>query len=112
MFVVVIYLAFLALMIASQWKVFSKADQPGWACIVPFYNLYVMLQIAGKPGWWLLLFFVPVVNFIVAILALIAMAKAFGKGGGFVVGMIFLPFIFWPILAFDDSTYTPPASAA
>jgi hypothetical protein len=107
-----IYLAIVVLMIASQWKVFTKAGQPGWASIVPFYNIYVLLQVGGKPGWWLVLFLVPVVNLVVGILTLLAVAKTFGKGGGFVVGLILLPIVFWPILAFDGSTYTRPAPAA
>ena len=101
-----------ALLIASLWKVFSKAGQPGWASLIPFYNMYTLLKVGGKPGWWLVLFFVPIVGLVVAIIALLAVVKAFGKGGGFVVGLILLPIIFWPILAFDGSTYTAPAVAA
>lgn len=110
--IVLIYLAVIVLMIASMWKVYVKAGQPGWAAIVPIYNMYIMLKIAGKPGWWLVLMFVPIVNLVVSIIALLALAKAFGKGGGFVVGLILLPFVFWPILAFDGSTYTAPPPAA
>ena len=100
-----IYLAIMGLMIASMWKIFVKAGQPGWASIVPIYNTVVMLQIAGKPVWWLVLFFIPLVNFVIIIMVMLAFAKVFGKGGGFVAGMIFLPFIFWPMLAFGDATY-------
>ncbi|MFO0261358.1 MAG: DUF5684 domain-containing protein, partial [Planctomycetota bacterium] len=50
-----ILLALFALIIASLWIIFTKAGQPGWASLIPFYNLYVMLQIVGKPAWWLLL---------------------------------------------------------
>ena len=106
------YLAIIVLTIVSMWKVFSKARQPGWASIIPFYNTYILLLIGGKPGWWLILFFVPLVNLVVAIIAVLAVAKSFGKGVGFTVGLILLPFIFWPIMAFDDSTYTPPAVSA
>jgi uncharacterized membrane protein YhaH (DUF805 family) len=99
-------LIIIILMIVSMWKVFTKAGKPGWACLIPFYNIIVMLQIAGKPGWWLLLFLIPVVNFIIAIITLLAFAANFGKGGGFVAGLIFLPFIFWPLLAFGDARYS------
>jgi len=100
------------MMIAALWKVFSKAGQPGWACLIPFYNAYIMLLIAGKPGWWLVLYFVPVANIVIGVLTLLGLAKAFGKGGGFVVGLIFLPIIFYPILGFGSATYTKPAPAA
>jgi hypothetical protein len=100
-----IYFAFLILMIASLWKVFSKAGQPGWACLIPIYNVYVLIKVAGKPGWWLLLMLIPFVNAIVSILVVAGVAKNFGKGVGFTLGLIFLPFIFYPILAFGDASY-------
>lgn len=108
----IIWLAVIVLMVVSAWKIFEKAGKPGWAAIVPIYNAYVFLQIAGKPGWWLVLMLIPVVSFIVGIIALVAFCKAFGKGGGYVAGMIFLPFIFYPMLAFGDATYTAPAPQA
>lgn len=106
-----VQLAVLALIIVSMWKIFTKAGKPGWAAIVPIYNVVVMLQIAGKPGWWVLLMFIPIVNLVIAIIAMIALAKNFGKGGGYVVGMIFLPFVFYPMLAFGDAQYQPVAPA-
>ena len=99
------YLAFLVLILASFWRVFAKAGRPGWASLIPIYNGYVLLKIAGKPGWWLLLMFIPLVNIIVSILAVVGLANSFGKGGGFAAGLIFLPFIFYPILAFSDAQY-------
>ncbi len=98
-------LLILVLMIYSGWKVFEKAGQPGWAIIIPFYNIYILLKIANKPGWWLILFLIPLVNFVVAILVSINVAKAFGKGAGFGIGLAFLGFIFYPILAFTDAEY-------
>lgn len=107
----IIYFAVLILMIAGMWKVFSKAGQPGWAAIIPIYNLYVMCKVAGRPGWWVILMLIPLVNFIIIIILLIDIAKRFGKGGGFAVGLIFLPFIFWPILGFGSAQYQGAASA-
>ncbi len=100
------------IMIVAMWKIFTKAGKPGWASIIPFYNLYVLLEIAGKPGWWLILFFIPVVNLIIGIIAMVGLAANFGKGAGFVLGLIFLPFIFYPILAFGNIEYqgTQPAA--
>ena len=94
------------LMIASMWRVFTKAGQPGWAVLIPIYNLYVLLQVAGKPGWWLLLLLIPFVNFIIGIIVAVGVAQNFGKGTGFALGLIFLPVIFYPILAFGSAQYT------
>lgn len=102
---VLIYFALIIFVIASLWRVFTKAGQPGWAVIIPIYNAYILLKIAGKPGWWLLLMLIPVVNFIVAILVYVGVAERFGKGAGFAIGLIFLSFIFIPILAFGDAEY-------
>ena len=107
-----IWLAIVVLMIVSMWKVFTKAGQPGWAAIVPIYNIVVILKMVGKPLWWLILFLIPIVNFVVAILIAVALAKAFGKGTGFAIGLILLGIVFFPILAFSDATYTAPAPAA
>jgi ABC-type sulfate transport system permease subunit len=109
--VLILQLVLGLLMLVSVWKVFSKAGQPGWAVLIPFYNLYVFLKIAGKPGWWMaIILLVPIANLIFGIMALAAFAKNFGKGGGFVVGLIFLPFIFYPILGFGSAQYRPVAS--
>lgn len=108
--ILVIWLAILVLIIAGFWKVFEKAGQPGWAAIVPIYNVYVLCKIAGRPGWWLILFFVPIVSFVIAIIVSVDVAKAFGKGVGFALGLIFLGFIFYPVLGFGSAQYQgPPA---
>lgn len=101
----IIMLGIALLVIAGIWKVFTKAGQPGWAAIVPIYNLVVMLQIAGKPTWWVILMLIPLVNLIVAIIVSMAIAEKFGKGAGFGLGLAFLGVIFYPILGFGDATY-------
>lgn len=98
-------LAIMAFFIACQWIILTKAGQPGWACLVPIYNIIVYLRVAGKPWYWLFLFMIPLAGIYFAIVYLIDFVKAFGKGGGFVVGLIFLPFIFLPLLAFGDAKY-------
>ncbi len=92
-------------MLICQWKIFDKAGKPGWAAIIPIYNVIVLLQIAGKPEWWVLLFMVPVANVIVAIITVVALAENFGQETGFAIGMLLLPIVFYPILAFGDSRY-------
>lgn len=100
-------LAFSIFLIAVKWIIFTKAGEPGWASLVPIYDVCVFLKIAGKPMWWVLILWIPILGQILAILALIGLANKFGKGGGFVVGLIFLPIIFYPILAFGDAEYQP-----
>ncbi len=99
-------IAFLLFLITSSWIVFAKADQPGWACLLPIYNIIVLLQIAGKPWWWFFLYMIPVVGFIIWILHMIALAESFGKGAGYGIGLFFLPFLFVPLLAFGDAEYS------
>jgi hypothetical protein len=102
-----IALAIAVFMLAAMWRVYTKAGQPGWAVIIPIYNTIVLLRIAGKQWWWFLLMLVPLVNIVVVILAYAGVATNFGKGGGFTLGLLFLPFIFFPILAFGSATYQP-----
>jgi hypothetical protein len=105
----IVMLAVFAVMIASMWKVFVKAGQPGWAALVPVYNLIVLLKITGKPLWWLAMFCIPFANFVVIVMIMINLAKSFGKGTGFGVGLLFLGVVFFPILAFGDAQYQGPA---
>lgn len=105
-------LALFAFAIIVQWKLFAKAGKPGWASLIPIYNLLVLLEIVGKPWWYLLLLFIPVVDIVILILVMIDLAKVFGKDGGFAVGLIFLSFIFMAILAFGDAKYLGPQAAA
>lgn len=106
-----IWLAVIVLLIAGSWKIFTKAGKPGWAVLVPIYNLIVMFQIVGRPLWWIVLFFVPFVNLVVAVILCIDLAKRFGKDVGYGLGLAFLGFIFIPMLGFSDAQYTPPTSS-
>jgi hypothetical protein len=101
----VIGLVVAVLMIAAMWKVFSKAGRPGWAAIIPIVNTYFLCKVAGRPGWWVILMVIPLVNFIIWIIVCIDVAKNFGKGPGFGIGLAFLGFIFYPILGFGSATY-------
>ena len=99
-------IAFSLFMITASWVVFVKADQPGWACLLPIYNVILLLRIAGKPWWWFFLYMVPVVGVVISIIHMIALAEAFGKGAGYGIGLFFLGFIFLPLLAFGDAEYS------
>lgn len=98
-------LAIIVAVIAGFWKTFEKAGKPGWGSIIPVYNAVLLLEIAGKPVWWIILLLIPFVNVIVAILVSIEVAKNFGKGAGFGLGLAFLGFIFYPILGFGNARY-------
>ena len=100
---VVIMLAISALIVVSYWKIFVKAGKPGWAAIVPIYNFIVMCEIAGKPWWYVLLLCVPIANIYAIVVVYNGIAKKFGKSTGYTVGMIFLPVIFVPMLAFGKN---------
>ncbi len=103
--VLIIQVLILVAVVAGFWMTFVKAGKPGWAAIIPIYNVIVLLEIAGKPLWWIILYLIPCVNIVVAILVAIDVAKSFGKGAGFGLGLAFLPFIFYPILGFGDAKY-------
>ena len=98
-------LAISVLLIVAMWRIFQKAGKPGWASIVPFYNIYMMYEITWGNGWRFLMLLIPFYNIVLGIQTQVKLAKAFGKGGGFAVGLIFLPYVFHPILAFDGSVY-------
>jgi hypothetical protein len=107
-FPVSILLAVLAaclMIIVGHWIIFQKAGQAGWKCLIPFYNMYVLMEISGKPGWWMFLLFVPLVGIVILLFALLSLAKKFGRSELFGVGLLLLPMIFYPVLAFGGSEY-------
>ena len=103
--VLLVQLAIFVAIIAGMWKVYTKAGQPGWACIVPIYGFIVLLKIVDKPVWWVILMFIPLVNLIIGIIVFMELAKKFGKGAGYGIGLLFLGFIFMPMLGFSDAQY-------
>jgi len=105
------YAAIIVFTIIIGWKIYSKAGQPGWACIIPIYSAYIFTKIIGKPWYWLILWCIPVVNIIFLIWATNLLSKSFGKEEGFTAGLILLSFIFYPILAFGSAKYVGPAGA-
>ena len=107
----IIVLILYALMIIAGWKVFVKAGKPGWAIIIPIYNVIVLCQVAGKPGWWFILYCIPIVNIIIAIIVAVNLAKAFGKSGAFGFFLLFLlNLIGLFILGYGEAEYQLKAS--
>ncbi len=101
----VLYLGLFVLYAAGLWKLFEKAGYPGWYALVPILNTYTLIRVAGRPGWWIWLTFVPCVGFVVMVLVLVELADSFGRGAGFAVGLVLLSPIFLPILGFGSSEY-------
>jgi hypothetical protein len=105
-----ISLVVFVIMIAAMWRIFTKAGEEGWKAIIPIYNIVVLLKIVGRPWWWLVLMLIPIVNVVVGIVVMNDLSKSFGHGVGFTLGLIFLPFIFYLILAFGSSQYRGSAA--
>lgn len=105
LFILLIYLAIIVTVIISMWKLYEKANKPGWASIVPIYNIIVLLEIVRKPLWWIALLLIPIANIVFLILIYIELAKVFGKDSSFAVGLILLSPVFIGILGFGNAKY-------
>jgi Family of unknown function (DUF5684) len=106
----IVWLAIYVVLVVGTWRVFRKADRPGWWSIIPLWNAIVLLQITGRSGWWVLGYFVPLLNLFVHIRWGIEMAQSYGRGIGFAIGLILLEPLFLVILGFDGSRYLGPAA--
>lgn len=106
--IVVLMSAWFLLVVAGYWKTFEKAGEPGWKAIIPIYNVYVLLRIVGRPGWWLILMLIPFVNIVIAVIVANDLSASFGKGLGFTIGLVLLTPIFAIILGFGDARYLGP----
>ena len=98
--------------VIGAWKVFTKADRPGWWSIIPIWNAAVLLQISGRSGWWVLGYVVPLLNLFVQIRWGVEMANSYGRGVGFAIGLILLEPLFLVILGFGGARYLGPAAQA
>lgn len=109
---IIIYLAVGILGIAGLWMTFQKAGEAGWQAIIPIWNTWIILKICGRPGWWLILLLIPIVNIVVLFIVMIDVARSFGKGTGFGIGLALLSVIFFAILGFGSAQYQGPAAAS
>lgn len=103
---ILISLLLTVIQFAGLWKMFSKAGQPGILAIIPIVNLFFIVQVGGKPAWWGILFLIPIVGIVMCIIVNVAIAQRFGRGIGTALGLIFLPFIFCPILGFGSAQWS------
>lgn len=108
----IFFIAVWALIIAGWWMIFSKAGEEGWKAIIPIYNTLILLKIVGRDWWWLLLLLIPIVGFVIWILVAVDLAKSFGRGTGFGLGLALVPFVWALILGFGSDTYRGPAARA
>lgn len=105
LYVPLIALVISLLILVAHWIIFVRAGVAGWKCLIPFYNVYILMEISGKPGWWMFLLLVPLVGFVIYLLAMLSLAKKFGRSELFGVGLFLLPMFFFPVLAFGGSQY-------
>jgi hypothetical protein len=105
---ILIGLAFTVFWIAGAWKMFEKAGQPGWGILVPVYNLLLIVRIAGSPDWMFILLLIPGVNIVAHIFVCLELGKRFSRGAAFTIGLIFIPAVFYALIGFSSSRYTPP----
>ncbi len=106
----VIVIAIVLFYLIAYWRIFSKAGRPGILAIIPIVSTFVLLSIVGRPLWWFVLFLIPVVNIVMAIIVYNDLSKSFGHGAGFTVGLVLLPEIFIPVLGYGGSRYVGPAA--
>ncbi len=104
------FVAFYAIAVIPYWVIFTKAGEEGWKALIPIYSTIVLLKVIGRPWWWILLFLIPIVNFIILIMVMHGLSTSFGHGAGFTIGLIFLSLIFLYILAFGSSTFRGPSA--
>ncbi len=109
---VAITVGMVALQVIGLWGVFAKAGRPGWWALVPIFDLFVLLRVVGRPWWLAVLFFVPLVDLVVAIVVYYALAKSFGKGIGYTVGLLVVGFVLVPVLGFGSAEYLGPGGVA
>lgn len=103
-------LAIVGFYLYCYWRIFEKAGRKGWEGLIPGHNVVEIFEIIGRPGWWFFLLLIPIANFVISIMIIFELAKAFGKDTGFGFGLLFLSFIFLPILALGDAEYQGPLS--
>lgn len=106
----VLALGLAGVLIAAEWKVAVKAGHPGWGVLIPVYNVYLLTRMVGRPGWWVLLMFIPVVNVVTVLILLVDLARSFGKDIGFALGLILLHPLFVTLLGFGSAQYVGPAA--
>lgn len=102
---IIVYLLIAAVIIVSYWKIYTKAGKPGWAAIVPIYNIIILLEIVKKPVWWVILFFIPCANIVAMVLVALEFVKVFGKPSWHAALMILVGIVYLPYIAFSDAKY-------
>ena len=106
-----IYLVIYVLVVAGWWMIFQKAGEAGWKAIIPIWNILVLLRIVGREWWWIILMLIPIVNIVIWVIVSLDLAKSFGRGTGFGIGLFILSPIFALILGFGADTYKGPAAS-
>ncbi len=103
-----ILLAWIVVSFAALWKIFVKMGEPGWKGIIPIYSQYIIFTKAGKPAWWVILLFVPCVNYVALWFLADSLGDLFGKGVGYKIALFLLAPIMYLVLAFSGDEYVGP----
>ncbi|MFN8525050.1 MAG: DUF5684 domain-containing protein [Chloroflexota bacterium] len=94
----------------AAWRVYAKAGRPGWGVLIPIYNCLLLLEIVGRPAWWIVLFFIPFANLVATVMVAIDLAESFGRSAAFGVVLLWLfSFVGLLILGFGSASYVGPA---
>ncbi len=104
----IVILPITIMMVIALWKIFEKADKPGWAVLVPIYDLAVLFQIVGRPWWYIFLMLIPGAQIVLWGIVAINLARVFDKNWAFGLGIFLIPFIFVPILGLGKAVYMSP----
>lgn len=104
----ILYVILLIILLIGIWKMFEKGGIPGILGLIPIVNIFFLAKLAGKPLWWGLLYFIPFVNVVIAIIILIRISERFGRGAGTALGLVFLTPIFICILGYGSAEYSEP----
>ena len=90
---------------AGIWRVYAKAGLPGWGGLIPVYNLVLWMRLGGKPGWWAIWLFVPFLNLVIYTIVTFEVAKNFGKGVAYTLGLLLVPPVFYATLGLGSAQY-------
>ncbi len=102
---IVLIIAFYVAAIIGFWKAFEKVGHPGWAAIIPIYNIFIVCKMADKPGWWVLSMLIPIVSLVILVILSLQVARNFGKSVAFGWGLAILPYVFGMILGLGDAQW-------
>jgi hypothetical protein len=92
----------------GRWKIFEKAGIAGWVALIPVLSWFGILKLLGRSYLWILFFIIPFTYPVTRVVASVLVARRFGKGWVYGLGLAFAPFLFEPHLGLSDARYLRP----